>query len=199
MNQIKAATDSFDNTVRNLLSPIDDNEYVSAGLTLFLIVYAAYAAPRLPGSILRLFDYTLVKLLMFFMIVYMARRNPTVAIIAAIGLMVTLHALNRFKLDQMMMSLMNREAMQQVAAEEAGELGELAMEEAGARSEMEVPEEELAGLQEEVNGGEGCARRGNYRNNFYPQYVHMKPDAYLSRYTGNEVNGFDPNSGYASI
>ena len=47
--------------------------------------------------------------------------------------------------------------------------------------------------------GTQCTKRGNYRNDFYPQYVNMKPDAYMARYTGNEVNGFDPNSGYASI
>jgi len=208
MTDLRTISEQFDNTVNGWLSFIDSNEYVSSALSLFLIVYAAYAAPKLPGYILNLFDNPLFKLVLFFLIVYTAKKNPTVAIIAAIGLMVTLHALNKLKLDQMMMALMrsNGQAMEEEAAEmdEPLTIDEVAME------EMSLPAEAVAnGIQEEINEeeklpmpstpGTQCTKRVNFRNHFYPQYVNMKPTAYKARYTGNEVNGFDPNSGYASI
>ena len=224
MENLENMTNQFDNTVRGWLSVVDDNQYVSTALSLFLIIYAAYAVPKLPGYVLRIFDNPLVKLLLFFLIAYTARRNPTVAIIAAVGVLVTLQALNKMKLDQMMMGLMQREAMEGnrgrsemgrgMGAMAEMEQGNMSMEDM-RREEMGMPREAFEEIEEEINGGEEgsteellpapptpgtqCVKQGNYRNDFYPQYVNMKPDAYMARYSGNEVNGFDPNSGYASI
>ena len=220
MNQIDSAVKTFDNTVKGWLSFIDNNEYVTAALTIFLIVYASYAAPKLPPYILKMFDNPLFKLLIFFLIVYTANKNPTVAIIAAVAFMVTIHALNKLKLDQMMMALMCKE--KEHMANQEQEMGrrmehtmeheimddhasEYAMEEI-ARPEFIIPEGAPGGIQTEVKGQPlaeqehaKCGKRAQYRNSFYPQYVNMKPDAYMARYTGNEVNGFDANAAYASI
>jgi len=108
MDSLNDAAKNFDATVTNWLSFLD-NEYISGALIIFLIVYASYAAPKLPPYILKLFDNPLFKLLIFFLIVYSAKKNPTVAIIAAVGLMVTIHALNKLKLDQMLMRAVQRE------------------------------------------------------------------------------------------
>lgn len=43
----------------------------------------------------------------------------------------------------------------------------------------------------------GCTRKANFRDSFYPQYVNMKPEAYLARYTGNETYGYDRSARYA--
>lgn len=96
--------ESFDNTVKNYLGFLD-NEYVSAGLSLFLILYAGVAAPKLPQQVVQLFDNTLVKLFVFFLIVYVSRKNPTVAIIAAVAVLVSLMTLNRIKFNQEMMEV----------------------------------------------------------------------------------------------
>jgi len=214
MDKLESAVKTFDNTVKGWLSFVDNNEYVTAALTIFLIVYASYAAPKLPPYILKLFDNPLFKLLIFFLIVYTAKKNPTVAIVAAVGLMVTLHALNKLKLDQMMMSLVckQKEHMAEVEMERIPRpANELVMEQV-VRPEASLHPEQITGIQSEVKGKplaeiemeqeqaqEGCSRRANYRNSFYPQYANMKPDAYMARYTGNEVNGFDPDAAYASI
>lgn len=100
--------EGFDNTVKNSLSFLD-NEFVTAGLYLFLILYAGLAAPQLPSYIAKLFDYTLFKTLIFFLIIYVSKKNPSVAIIAAIAVMVSLMTLNRLKFGQEMMSLVKRE------------------------------------------------------------------------------------------
>jgi hypothetical protein len=98
----------FDNKVKNYLSFLD-NDYVSAGLSLFLILYAGMAAPKLPTYVAKLFDNVFVQLLMFFLIVYVSRKNPTVAIIAAVAVMVSLMTLNKIKFNQEMMSVVNGE------------------------------------------------------------------------------------------
>jgi hypothetical protein len=199
MNTISSAAETFDNTVKGWLSFIDNNEYVSGALTVFLIVYASYAAPKLPPYILKLFDNPLFKLLIFFLIAYTAKKNPTVAIIAAVGLMVSIHALNKLKIDQAMMSLVAREKMESIPQESHHEMPhDFQQMEDIMRPEMEIHHEEIAELQEESKA-DSCGKKANFRNSFYPQYVHNKPDAYLSRYTGNEVNGFDANAQYASI
>lgn len=189
--------ESFDNNVKSALSVLDKNQYVSAAITVFLIVYAGMAAPRLPEYIARLFDNTFFKLLILFLIAYAARENPTVAIIAAIGLMVTLQVLNRYKVNQQLSRLLMlneqaraEEAVQREAFE--GEEGQEGQEVYGEISqEQHLPSSEESGPQ--------CVTEKNFRNSFYPQYVNMKPDAYLARYTGDDVAGFDATAAYASI
>lgn len=207
MNQVTNAMQSFDNAARGALSYIDNNEYVTAMLTIFLIVYASYAAPKLPPYILKLFDNPLFKLLIFFLIVYTSRRNPTVAIVAAVALMVTIHALNKFKLDQIVAKLVckEREGMESLP-EHADRretsipvpANELVMEEVSRP--VSVSEEDLDHLGMETKEEPSqCVRKANFRNSFYPQYVNLKPESYKARYTGNEVGGFDTDAAYASI
>lgn len=71
-----------------------DNQYVSGTLIVFLIVYASMIAPKLPERILKLFDHILVKLVMLFLIVYLMKKNVTVALVASIALVVTVIALD---------------------------------------------------------------------------------------------------------
>lgn len=101
--------EAFDKTVEKF-TPFLDNEYVTAGLSIFLIAYAGLAAPKLPESVAKLFDSQIVKFIMFFMIVYVSRRNATVAIIATIALMVSLMTLNKIKVGkELMASVKNSE------------------------------------------------------------------------------------------
>ena len=210
----------FDTTVNGWLSIIDQNEYVTAALSLFLILYAAYAVPKLPPYILAIFDKPLFKLIIFFLIVYTARKNPTVAIIAAIGLLVTLQAVNKFKVDRAIAEVIqeNREAMADISMmnmansnmsqEEVPLPGNMEMEDI-LLPESSVPEGAIVGIKEEVKGQpssesqpesvDSCVRNDQYRNSFYPQYVNMKDTAYKSRYNGQDVGGFDPNSQYAAL
>lgn len=77
-----------------------NNEYVSAALSVVLVVYAGMAAPQLPERVARLFENTLFRVLVFFLIAYTARKDASVAAIAAIGLMVSLQTLNRYNLNR---------------------------------------------------------------------------------------------------
>lgn len=188
----------FDNTVNGWMSFVDNNPYISGALSLFLVMYAGLAAPKLPESIAKLFDNAWFRLVVFFLIIYSAKKNPTVAIIAAVGLMISMQTLSKLKIGKMMMASA-QQAEQMGAPEEELPIGDMTMEEGVPMSEVDVPEEAVAELAEEGKGVSSCGKKMNFRNHFYPQYVNMKPDAYLARYTGNNVNGFDPNAKYASI
>lgn len=98
----------FDRTVKQYTTWLD-NPYVSGALIVFLIVYAGMAAPRLPSYIANLFDYTAVKLLIFFLIAYLSKKNATVALIAAIALMISIMTLNKLKFGEEMMEVVHGE------------------------------------------------------------------------------------------
>jgi hypothetical protein len=102
--------EAFDNTVNKYLSFLD-NEYVSAGLSIILVLYAGLAAPALPESIAKLFDNTLFKILMFFLIVYISKKDTKVALIAAIGVMISIQTLNKIKFNKEMMAVVNNDTL----------------------------------------------------------------------------------------
>lgn len=219
MDQFNTAVNTFDTSVNRFMSRIDNNEYLSSALTLFLILYAGLAAPKLPEGIARLFDNIFFKVLVLFLIAYTARKEPTVAIVAAVGLMVSLHTLNRIKFFNSVNNMVRAEEgmeaeLEAAVAEAEGIPQELAVEEASIMPEAVIPEEALQELQEGpaplpeegveqegrpngmAFGQAGCTRTGNFRNSFYPQYVNMKPDSYMARYTGNDVGGYDASARY---
>jgi hypothetical protein len=100
--------EAFDNTVKRYTRWLD-NEYVAGALTVFLIAYAGIAAPKLPSYIVKWFDYTLVKVVLFFLIVYLSKRNATVALVAAIALIVSIMALDKVKFGEEMMEVVKSE------------------------------------------------------------------------------------------
>jgi len=86
-------SENFNNSINNAFSVIDSNRILTTVLSLFLILYAALAAPVLPLSITRVFKNTWFKLAFMFLIAYAATKNPTVAIISSVALLVTLQTL----------------------------------------------------------------------------------------------------------
>jgi hypothetical protein len=79
------------------LEYVNSNKILSAVLGLFLVLYAALAAPKLPKSVTQWFDNTWFKLGFMFLIAYMATKDPSVAIISAVALLVTLQTLSAQK------------------------------------------------------------------------------------------------------
>ena len=200
------------------------NEYVNPALTLFLILYAALIAPKLSEKMARLFDVPLFNLLLFFLTVYTAKHSPAIAIIAAIGILVSMITLNNYKVDRKMMAMVAaQDAVDSVPATmpsvpaamepEMIEGMEAAEAEAEAEAEMEMEASQEQNISEAalialpadagvVDVSDTCTKRADFRNSFYPQYVNMKPDAYRARYSGGSVAGFDgydSAAAYASI
>lgn len=193
MNQI---TTQFDNQVNSVLSIIDNNEYVSAALNLFLILYAGLAAPTLPAWAARLFDNALFKLLILFLIAYTARKNPTVALIAAIGVMVSINTLNKLKVDEMIMKAANAIPFIPKMINNQTIPEDIIVEEQNSVAPESIAPDAVADIAAEE---ESCNITGNYRNSFYPQYVNMSTDAYDARYISNSIDAYDKTAKYASI
>lgn len=86
---------TFDKIVKNLLSPLD-NEYVYTVVVMFLIVYSSVVAPKLPKFLGVLFESALFRMLMLFLIAFLASNNPTVALLSSLAFVLSIMALNRF-------------------------------------------------------------------------------------------------------
>ena len=82
------------NSVDKVLAGIYANKVSSSVLTLFLVLYAGLAAPKLPMRIANLFSNRMFRMFYIFMIAYMSSRNTSIALIASVGLVISLQTLS---------------------------------------------------------------------------------------------------------
>ena len=66
-----------------------NNEFVRTFLFVATAAYAFYVAPKLPNFILDLFNYTIFKVLMMFLILATGTKNPALALMIAIAFWVS--------------------------------------------------------------------------------------------------------------
>jgi hypothetical protein len=95
--------DSLQDVVRpidDVIGPIFDNVYVSTGLKVFLVLYAALLAPALPPSILQSINSLPGRLLFAFAIVYLSTHDYVLGLISAVAFVVTMTYANRSSLWQ---------------------------------------------------------------------------------------------------
>ena len=197
---------------------LEKNPYVTPALVLFLILYAALIAPNLSERSARLFDNSLFNLLVFFLIAYSAKINPTVAVIAAIGVMVSLITLNNYKVNKKLTSAIT-------ASEPPAAINVEGMR--GRRPSKPVPDAEMemeysrdkhvpTAALTELKADHGapleiamigitnlpekeCVKTAKFQDSFYPQYVNMNPFAYEARFSDCSVAAFDPTAAHAAI
>lgn len=93
MQAINNAFAGLNASLTNILS----NPYVSTALTVFALVFASLAAPNLPPFLASLFDSNLFKLFYLFLILVLLRYNVAVALIAALGFILAMQTLNRYR------------------------------------------------------------------------------------------------------
>ena len=177
--------------IKTFMTTVNENKYVSSAISLFLILYAGLAAPKLPRKFAKIFENPIVKLIIFFLIAYTARKDPNVAIIAAVGLMVSLYTLSRYNFDDKIIKYLDTEYdyyKKKLLRENMKDV---------SKPQYQVSEEDLQQMSSNVNS---CVKTAKYRNKFYPQYVDMKPEiAYEARYSGDTVQGYDDTPGYSSL
>lgn len=98
--------EEFDNFIKSHTTFLD-NPYVSSFLTVFLVVYASSIAPKLPEYYAKFFDNIFVKFLMFFLIVFLSKKNATLALISSIALIISIMTLNKIKINKEMMKIID--------------------------------------------------------------------------------------------
>lgn len=103
MNAVTSAI----NVADKYLSVLHTNPYVSGALGLFLVMYAGMAAPALPASIAGLFENSLFKLAILSLVLIMRNYNPTLAILVAIGFVISMNTLSNYRIFAMASELDN--------------------------------------------------------------------------------------------
>lgn len=86
--------DSYSAKFNDLVNGIGltSNPYVYAFLIIFCVAYAAVIAPQLPEGILAFLNQPLMRLVVIFLIAYLAnKQNPTLALLVAIGFIITMN------------------------------------------------------------------------------------------------------------
>lgn len=87
--------EAFDSFGKSYLSFLD-NENISAVVAVLLALYASVYAPRLPYSIVSILENPIVRGILIFMVVYMTRKSPSIALIVSVSLMVTVSLLSKY-------------------------------------------------------------------------------------------------------
>ena len=72
------------------LEEILSNKYVTTGISVILVLYAALLGPNLPPVIQKLFTNTIFRIIVLFMVVITANKEPKVAIMIAVAFILTL-------------------------------------------------------------------------------------------------------------
>lgn len=73
-----------------MLQEVFDNEYVSTAITVALALYASLLGPNLPPMIKNLFNNTLFRILVLFLVVVRGNKDPKMAIMIAVAFVLTL-------------------------------------------------------------------------------------------------------------
>lgn len=86
--------DILSKTGQNVKS-VFDNQTFTLVVSLILALYAGLAAPALPKSVILFFDTIVGKLVFLFLIAYVASRNIQIALMIALGFLITLYFANK--------------------------------------------------------------------------------------------------------
>jgi hypothetical protein len=76
------------------------NKYVTAGTSLFLVLYAGMARPQLPGFVAGLFDNAVFRMLILSLVVFMGGHNLQLSVMVAVAFTVTMNLLNEQKIAE---------------------------------------------------------------------------------------------------
>jgi hypothetical protein len=106
---------SGNNTIQDTISSFDillkenvlNKPIVYTGIYVFLILYASLAAPRLPKSLVVLFNSIPFRVMMMFFIGYLASKDVTTALLVTIGLSISMHTLNSYQTDNIITNVLS--------------------------------------------------------------------------------------------
>ena len=140
---------------KNALSMLD-NPYVSTFVKVFLVVYAGVWAPRLPPTLAGLFQNNMFRMLVFFLVVFVATKDARIALLIAVGFLMSMQALSLVNLPQL--PAPKPEAAPEAEPEAEAE-AEAEESDVPALPEDDAPE---SGDSQEVSGFGGLVSGANY-------------------------------------
>jgi len=98
MDQITDLTNRLINQTETILNRGLDNVYITTSIKVFLGLYAGFAAPKLPPSVIMILDNIVVRIVVAFTIVLVATRDPSIALMISIAFIITLQTANKYRL-----------------------------------------------------------------------------------------------------
>ena len=101
--------------VDKTMSDLFSNSYSSAIITLFLVLYGGLAAPKFPSFVADLFENAFFRIIVLSLIVYKGNRDPSMALMIAVGFTVTLNMINKKDFVEKMSSTESCEAAEHLA------------------------------------------------------------------------------------
>jgi hypothetical protein len=114
---------SLESTLDSGLNSMMSNSYFYVALRVFLVLYAAFAAPALPKTVALLMDSTIVRILFAVVIVYVAIDDPLSGILLAIAFIITLQTANKFKLYNSSESVLSPNGISWLPSAKQGAMG----------------------------------------------------------------------------
>ena len=83
----------IDNDLNYILAPLR-YPIIDSALKALLVVYSGLLVDKLPDSVLKVLTSTPVKILILFIIIWSSNHNPTMAILIAVGLFVSINLMS---------------------------------------------------------------------------------------------------------
>lgn len=162
-----------------------NNEYVSTALIIFFVVYASLAAPKLPNNVAKLFNTTWFRFFVFFAIAYIARQNASVAVIAALAVIVTLQTANKLSMNNDMKKMVKENEEESMIKYETPR-------QYHGKNNMQNTQISSNSNSLKVQQGPTTVQEDDtdYRNTFYPEYVEEPVDN-MSREHGEDIQAYD--------
>ena len=221
MKELNKFNEQVSSTISSINTPT-----ISLVLAVVLILYSGYFVDQISPNYLMYADNTVAKIGMLVLIGYLTTINPIVGLLSGIAFLITLIVLKNKKTDKVLKTkLEGMDDLVNTLVDNVNNTNnpsnqssnpitnEFDMSKLMKETKSDPNQENLEyntnatgydqdtglALGQSDKQPEMCAKKSKYRDSFYPQYVNEKMDAYKSRYTGNEVLGFDNSAGYASL
>lgn len=162
--------------INKAFSILDKNKFVISGLIILLIGYSAVVAPNMPEKYIRWIENPIAKIIVFLLIVLVARRNVTIAILLAIGYMISLHRLSKFIVKKAVAKRFIPQPHPTPVPHKT-----VIKETTGGNVEVPVHPDELASMHDGKPDPSSCTKKVKYNDFPYPKFVNMDPSAYIAK------------------
>ena len=89
----------FKKLLKILMMPLKylENPLINGTLKIFLIIYAATIAPKLPNFLVKLFKNPVIKMIVLFLISYTGIKDPVMSLMIAVAFTLTMLSLNKLE------------------------------------------------------------------------------------------------------
>jgi len=191
-----------------------EHKVMIAAVTLILILYTVFGIKRLSPRVLEFMNNMWTRLILLLIIAYVTQLSPMVGVMLAIAVLALMIAATNYKVNNLIMTMVHKENMEQInrlngseeAAQQMQELQQVQqpviMQEQTAPS-IHIAESDLS----EIQAGQmpdnlptpGCGVKMRFRDKFYPQYQHEDLGNYAERGYEGGVTGYDSDEQYAAV